>query len=938
MTPHPAYRRKKLIEFALPLIEINDEAASRNTKAPKGWPTTFHKWWSPKPLAIARAVILAQLIDDPSERVDLYPTIGEQESERSRLLRLIAEISKWSATTDTKLLREAKDLILISSCHELDEINCSLPVFLDPFAGSGSIPISAQFLGLETLAGDLNPISFLICKGLIEGPSQDFSSLKTSIRVNECIDNLREPDSKEILASLFEFYADIVKQIVYAEVHNLYPGVEKDYTKRKASIAAYFWAWAVRSPNPAFHDAWTPLVSTFVVCNRKGGEVSIVPMVNGNEITYTIREGLWDGYEKAPSGTKLGRGGNFRCLLSGDTIDSAYVKKEGSNGQMKQVLMAVAVDENGKRSYRQADKSMLPSVDSGYRVISNDIELPYNPRSFWSTPYGLDSFGKLFTRRQYTFLSCFAEAIGNVTKLAVDDFVKAGSDVEVAEEASKYLGIYLTALLDRLVNYNSCLNGWLPKDNAIGPAMPRQTIAMSWGFCEANPFGKTSGGINACASVIAACIRSATPNAPGMAVARPAQSFAADKPLYLISTDPPYYDNIPYACLSDFFYLWARKVLKNIFPAEFSTVAVPKKDEVIADPYRADGKHESEIHFLEMMSDSLASIIDRLDPRYPLTLYYAFKQTESDGDSGSRITGWERFLQAVFEAGLCVTATWPLRTERKGRMLASGTNALASSILLCCCKRTENKTLSRKDFRRRLSADLPNALRIIESSGVAPVDLFQVAIGKGIEIYSSYSAILTHNDARMTVREALADIAQLLDELLESQSDSYDKESSFVLAFYEEYAYEPRPYGDAESIAIARNISVESIAKFGIIKSASGKVSIVRRSELDRDWSPLKDKRLCLWEAIQYLIRTLECNGEGPAAELLSQLRQVPGQSDLSAKCLSLAYRLYNHCEKKKQAEEARAYNGLVIAWPELEKRAAAASSSSTAPLQTTLI
>lgn len=907
----------------MPLDEVNTEAAQRNTKSPKGWPSTFHKWWSPKPLAIARSVILAQILDDPSSRPDLYPTISEQDKERERLLSLVAKAARWEENSNVQLLDEIQDEI----GHVLNGKD-DRPIFLDPFCGSSAIPLSAQFMGIESLGTDINPIAFLIGKGLLDLPSLDWSRLKLP---GEQQTTLSQPlFATDRLASLFEFYSARIKQKLFNAVGHLYPGSTLKYDKTSATPAAYFWAWAVRSPNPAYSECWTPLTSTFVLCNRAGKEVYIQPVVNRENLSFEIVEGNAGGLQTARSGTKLGRGANFRCIFTDDPISGDYIKKQGQLGNIAIMPTAIAIDQGGKRSYVAPDRS--GSAARPYRnSIPDDLALPFNPRAFWSTPYGFDTFGSLFTERQYEFLSTFASSIRQVCSEVERDLFDAGNNAELTKTATEAVATYLSVLLNRLANYNSTLNAWLPKDNALGPAMPQQTIGISWGFAEANPFGKTSGSIDACVKVIASCIRACTPNARGTSLNIPVQELCPGRQKYIISTDPPYYDNIPYASLSDYFYYWSRKALKDIYPAQFATISTPVSAEIIADQYREGDKQSAERKFLSEISRALVTICNLHDSRFPITIYYAFKQTESDSEDGARITGWETFLQAVFDAGLAVTATWPIRTERKGRMRASDANTLASSILLCCRQRPEDAPIiSLSEFRKKIRRELPGSLRILEKTNLAPVDFLQAAIGKGIEVFSSHTLIFDAADLPISPRQALSEIQSAVEDLLQEELLDCDQDTRFALTVFESYGYDEVSFGDIESLALALNISVDGVAASGILRASSGKVQLLRRDQFSDNWDPTQDDRLSIWEATQHLIRRLESSGESGAAELLGLLRKSPAHEDLDGKCRVLAYRLFSFCEKTKQAEEAGAYNGLVIAWPELERLASSTSTETT--------
>ena len=405
----------------------------------------------------------------------------------------------------------------------------------------------------------------------------------------------------------------------------------------------------------------------------------------------------------------------------------------------------------------------------------------------------------------------------------------------------------------------------------------------------------------------------------------------------IVSTDPPYYDNIAYADLSDFFYVWLRRSLKSIFPELFATLAVPKAAELVATPYRHGGKEQAETFFLDGMTQAMHRLAVQAHVGFPLTIYYAFKQAETKGSAGMASTGWETFLAAVMEAGLAITGTWPIRTELANRMIGAGANALASSVVLVCQRRDPGAAiLSRNAFRRELRQRLPQAIKELEHANIAPVDVAQAAIGPGMAIFSQVKAVLNPDDSPMSVREALIEINAALDEHLSQDEGAFDADTRFALTFFESFGYSERPYGDAEGLAVARNISVDGVVRAGILRAAAGKAQLLRREQLDDTWDPSQDDRLCVWEATQQLIKRLEVSGEASAAALLLQLKNLPGHGDIAANSRALVYRLYNHCEKTKQAEEARSYNGLVIAWPELERQASAASSAAVEPQQLT--
>lgn len=392
------------------------------------------------------------------------------------------------------------------------------------------------------------------------------------------------------------------------------------------------------------------------------------------------------------------------------------------------------------------------------------------------------------------------------------------------------------------------------------------------------------------------------------------QKISAGK---VVSTDPPYYDNIGYADLSDFFYVWLRKSLKPIFPGLYATLAVPKAEELVATPYRHGSKEKAEAFFLDGMTRAMHRLAEQAHPAFPVTIYYAFKQSESESDEGTASTGWETFLDAVIRAGFAISGTWPMRTELGNRMIGTGTNALASSIVLVCRPRAASApTATRREFVSALKAELPQALAHLQHGNIAPVDLAQAAIGPGMAVYTRYSKVLDAEGRPLTVREALALINQVLDEALAEQEGDFDADSRWALAWFEQQGFTEGEFGVAETLSKAKNTSVAGMVEAGILESKRGKVRLLRPEELPADWDPATDPRLTAWEMVHHLIRALESGGESSAAALVAKL----GAKAETAR--ELAYRLYTICERKKRAAEALAYNGLVQSWPEIARLA----------------
>jgi putative DNA methylase len=636
-----------------------------------------------------------------------------------------------------------------------------------------------------------------------------------------------------------------------------------------------------------------------------------------------------------------------------------YIRQEGKKRRLGERLMAVvAMGERG-RIYLSPT-----AADELSAALAVDLPLVEHARSTFlsvSTPtramitggvcsaYGLATYGHLFTPRQLAALSTFSDLALEVRDLAKTDATArsllneeaphGGGGIE-AEAYGDAVATIMAFALSRSADRGSSICSWdsSPKMEALRNTFGRQAIPMTWDYAEGNPFSESSGSWMNNIEWSSKAIYML----PASAAGRADQADASSQEHSIgrvVSTDPPYYDNIGYADLSDYFYVWLRRTLRSVFPGLFATLAAPKDRELVATQYRHGSKENAETFFLEGMTLAMRQIAKQSHPAFPVTIYYAFKQSETRSAGGTASTGWETFLDAVIKAGFALNGTWPIRTELANRMISAGTNALASSVVLVCQQRQESAALlSRNEFRRRLRQDLPASLKELERANIAPVDVAQAAIGPGMAIFSGAKAVLNPDDSPMSVREALTEINAALDEYLSQDEGDLDADSRFALTFFESFGYKEREFGDAENLAKARNLSVAGVAESGILRSVAGKVQLLQRSDLSGDWDPTRDKRLCVWEATQQLIKRLEADGEASAAALLLQLKGISTHGDLAANCRALAYRLYNHCEKTKQAEEARSYNGLVIAWPELERQASAASSTQSAPLQTSLI
>ncbi|WP_289020048.1 DUF1156 domain-containing protein [Desulfobacter postgatei] len=939
--------KKKLIEVALPLDAIN-KACAREKSIRHGHPSTLHLWWARRPLAAARAVIFAQMVDDPSGHPDLFPTETDQEKERKRLCDIIEELVLWENTTNETVLEKAREEIRKSwrrTCQEnaghpraAELFNPDvLPAFHDPFAGGGSLPLEAQRLGLESYASDLNPVAVLINKAMIEIPPKFAGRPPVNPEWQE------KPDSEKALtiwkgaqglAEDVRYYGKWMRDEAEKRIGHLYPKIKitpemvedrpdlEPYEGKELTVIAWIWARTVKSPNPAFADVDVPLASTFMLSTKKGKEAYVEPVIEGGGYRFIVKIGKPKNLAAAKSGTKAGRGANFTCLMSGTPISGDYVKAEGKAKRMQACMMAIIAEGNRGRVYLSPTPEMEQIAKTANPTWKPEGQIAKRMTGGNCTPYGLTSWGDLFTSRQLVALATFSdlvqEAIGQIKKDAIN--VGMSCDGKSSENAgfdayADALSVYLAFGIDRLADRSSSICSWDTGYTKIRNTFGRQAIPMVWDYSEGNVFSTSTGNFTSLLEWIIKFLNQSFSLKKGRALQEDAsiQSISSKK---IISIDPPYYDNIGYADLSDFFYVWIRHSIKNIFPNLFATMAVPKAEELVANPYRHGSKENAELFFLNGMTQAMKQLSIQSHSGFPVTIYYAFKQSEKNGTTGITNTGWDTFLAAVIEAGFALTGTWPLRTELGNRMIGSGTNALASSIVLVCQKRPEEAPITtRREFVAALKYELPQALTHLQKGNIAPVDLAQAAIGPGMAVFTRYEKVLDAQGKALTVREALALINQTLDETLAEQEGDFDADSRWALTWFDQMGFEEGEYGMAEQLSKSKNTSVSGLVEAGILISKGGKVRLLTPDELDPDWNPLSDKRLTVWEMVHHLIRALH-QGETAAADLVAKLG---AQAEVARE---LCYRLYTLCERKKRASEAIAYNSLVESWPEITRLA----------------
>ncbi len=926
----------KLIEVALPLAAINAEAA-REKSIRHGHPSTLHLWWARRPLAAARAVIWASLVDDPSGYDEFAAPDDETEeqrvereqkvdAERQRLFGILERLVKWENSNNLNVLADA--------WAEIDRcFPDGPPPILDPFAGGGAIPLEAQRLGLTALAGDLNPVAVLINKAMIEIPSR-FAGMPP---VHPDIDKtLTTWERAQGLAADIEAYGQWMRDEAKRRIGHLYPDATGPDGEKLTPIA-WVWARTVESPDPSWSGN-VPLVASWILAKRPSKpKVWIEPIVDHEAmtVTYAVREG------GEPSREKTVERGNGTCIATGAAVPGDYIKSESRAGRMGQQLMAVVAEGERGRAYVRA---------TGADAAAAQCEVPFwmpegrNPERLTGGTvyvYGLDEWWKLFTPRQLTALTTFSDFLGEVQEQVKSDASTAGLATDGvrlrdggggADAYADAIVTYLAFAIDKCADYWSTICTWHNSGEKMRNTFGRQAIPMTWDFAECNPFSGSTGNWMAMVDwIVKAIDHVPASTSGGEALQRDARARVQTSAGALLSTDPPYYDNISYADLSDFFYVWLRRNLSDVWPDECSTLLTPKADELIANQYRAGSRAQAEEHFESGMAEFMAEVAEHQPAGVPATIYYAYKATETK-EGEIRTTGWDTFLQAVLDAGLQVNATWPMRTELGNRLLASGTNALASSIVLACRPRPTSAVLAtRGEFIAALRQELPDAVRVLQSGNIAPVDMAQSTIGPGIKVFSRYARVVEADGSSMPVSAALAIINDVLGEVLDGEEAELDADTRFALAWFAEHGYDSGPSGDADSVARAKNTSLAGIKESGIGEARVGKFCLRKRSELPPDWSPVHDHRFTVWKATQHLAAALE-RSESEAAELLHVLG---GNGD---RARQLAYLLYQKANDRGWAAEAGAYNGLITAWPNLRTGAANVAAATSGPAQQALL
>jgi putative DNA methylase len=957
---HSVISPKKLIEVALPLDAIN-AASAREKSIRHGHPSTLHLWWARRPLATARAVIFSQLVNDPEDLwwhqnpgvVPNQQVRGHWTKARQRLFKIIEELVLWENTTNEEVLERAREEIR-KSWREVCELNKNhpqaaelfdaykMPGLHDPFAGGGAIPLEAQRLGLEAYASDLNPVAVLINKAMIEIPPK-FAG-RPPVHPDARNDKklfAKEWKGAEGLAEDVRRYGQWMRGEAEKRIGHLYPKVEvtaemakerpdlRPLVGQKLTVIAWIWARTVKSPNPAFSDVDVPLASTFILSKKEGHEAYVEVLTEDKRCRFRVKSGTPPA--SAASGTKSARGANFRCLLSNSPIEPEYIKAEAKAGRMGSRLLAIVAEGERGRVFLSplaSHESTAQDLESKGSDAAIHVPIANDPRALWCLLYGLTHFDHLFTQRQLHSLSTLSNLISEVVSRIRQDAENAGQSVDEKPLAdggagtlayAEAIAVYLAFAINKTAEGSSVICTWsnLPTKLHVVSTFGRQALPMAWDYAESNIFAESSGNFGRMCQLSANALQqsSASTLSPGLSQQLDAATQTRSRGLF-VSTDPPYYDNIGYADLSDFLYVWLRRSLRGVFPQLLATIAVPKAEELIAAPYRHGSSDQAEAFFLTGMTNAMSRLAALSHPASPVSIYYAFKQADTEGD-GTNSTGWETFLGAVFAAGFSLHGTWPMRTERSGGFRNNNQNALASSIILVCRPRDKDAgTISRRQFVRLLNEVLPDALAKMtgadegDHSPVAPVDLSQAIIGPGMAIFSRYDAVLEADGTPMTVKTAL----QLINRFL--AQDDFDADTQFCLDWFEQYGWETAKFGEADTLARAKGTSVDGVKAAGVIEAGGGNVRLLKWKEYSADWNPSLDTRIPVWEVLHQLIRAYSSKGDAGAAKVL---KACAGKAEAAR---LLAYRLYTLCERRGWAEDARAYNEVVTGWSGIEKAA----------------
>tara|TARA_R110002072_G_scaffold141970_5_gene287294 strand:+ start:2421 stop:5285 length:2865 start_codon:yes stop_codon:yes gene_type:complete len=942
--------RKKLIEHSLPLAAIN-RASAREQNLRHGHPSTVHLWWARRPLAACRAVLFAQVVDDPSAWPDLFPATADQERERRRLHRIIEDMVEWPKT-DAKSRRCFERAIEgarieIARCaarslghgepdygkplEVLEFIQDHAPRVWDPFCGGGSIPVEAQRLGLEVIATDLNPVAVLLTKALIEFPSKFSGRGPVNPQRGEL---LSASEFGVGLKADLNYYGKLLRDRVEAAQKAAYPKIDGE-----TQPLAWIWAHTVPSPDPRFAGQHVPLVSSFVLSKRTADPAIVELLVEGSKWEPRVVDGdvTKAELEQAASGTKAGRG-QFKCCLSGAPISNKYISQSALAGDMDVRMLAVVIERNGKRRFLAPTEQQIGGAAAVLPEWEPQGKIQKGALGVRVIPYGFSDWSDLFTTRQRAVLTSFVSELAEIREQVLIDarrsleFDADGAPLHQgglgAVAYADAIATYLALSISKLSVFLTKQSRWRAGEAKSAPGFGRAAIPMVWDFAEINPFAGGGGDF-------LQIVRGASAALPNMTIGRASAQLSNAATCEfsrgsVFNTDPPYYDNIGYADLSDYFYVWLRAALAETHPDLFRRVLVPKSEELIIAEHRHESKQLAEAHFVKGMQAALASMGQATDQQVPLAIYYAFKQSEQS-DQGLISRGWAAFLQAVVDAGLQIDGTWPIRTENQTRLRSQGSNALAASVVLVCRPRvlTDN-AINRRDFLRELRPAMQQAIFDHQRAGVPLPDRRQAGIGPGIGVFSKYAMVRESDDSPMSVATALALVNREIDAILSEGTEDLDAETRFALEWYQQFGYglQKSKAGDAIQQLQGFNLDVNSINASGIFRAQHGDAKLLSRGEMEDGWTPSKDPTFTLWEMAQHLARALTAE-DGGLAKCGQLLAEKP---TAAADVLLIAERMFEIATTRNENDEAFVWNQLQTSWPGIETASDEAREQGYAP------
>lgn len=889
-------RKRKLIEVALPLDEIN--AACKADKDRKtGTIRNLHKWFAPMPLPAWRALLFAAMIDDP-----------EDDTLRADLLGVIKQlVANGADLPDDAALADAKARLRA-------QFPDGMPTVFDPFCGGGSTLIEAQRLGAPTRGSDLNPVPALITRTVTQilpkiwdGQPLHPAAVGDRARLARNERQLTFPAAEQSRAPL-RGYAGIVQDVNHyaAQIQDrVLRRLSKNYRSQDGeNVVAWLWARTARCPNPSC-GIDTVLTTSWWLAKRKNELAWLEPIVRDGRVDITVESGRAHG--QAQDSPKIGDG-VFECLACKATLDGRYLRSQGKDGRLGLRMTAVVADVAGRRRYRaptqqDLDAAAVTDLDSSFAAV------PINSggQGIRVGLYGVSTWDEIFSPRQRIWLTALADEVARVPSVVTAD----GGAQEWAVAAATLLGL----AVGRVAQYESTQVRWfIDSRSGAGQALPafgRHDVPMQWDFVEPAP-SSVAGSFTGAVRSITAGLSQAS-RGDGVVVRQDARVARLAEP-GLVATDPPYFDAIGYADHSDYFYIWHRRALKDVHPDLYGTAAAPKGGELTAIPvHHGNSKDAAREYFIEGFTEAFNNLQQSLRPDLPMLVVYASKEQKATKQEETR---WSSILTAMIAADLEITGAWPIHGTGTNRMVGIGTNAVATYVVMTCRPRESTAmSISLTDFTRALRRELGPAVRDLQASSILPVDLAQAAMGPGMRIYSRYRAVLDQAGSRVPVEHAMRLINSALAEVLDEQEGELDPASRFAIRWWETYGWEPGTFGEADKAARPLGIGVDDVVRSQVATSRANKVQLRGSGAMDPRWTPTNDIQPTAWEAVHHLAHKLiDRGGELEAAELMASL------GNLHDPAMALVYRLHDIAAKKSRAADQERYNALINSWSELVK------------------